>query len=120
MTIRTRFSEKLVNRLMEGGKKGAARRLFDAALEMARKRIHGAASCGEILGGAVKATLPLVEVRRRRIAGRVYDIPILVTPKRRVFLATRWLVAEAHDALGRSMPKRLSGVLIKAYKGEVT
>ena len=116
-TIRTGFAKAFINRLMIDGKKTVAQRAFDQALRIAKKKVRGAASCGEILGRAIEETRPMIEVREHSIGGRTYNVPMLVSRQRAAALAIRWCVAETRTGKG-SISKRLARTLLRAYKGE--
>ncbi len=104
--------EKFVNCLMMKGKKSIARRLFSDAMEIVKSRTKDAPL--EVFGKALLNVTPVVEVRPRRVAGAVYQVPVEVTPKRQQALAIRWLIGAARERKGIPMAQRLALELLDA------
>lgn len=92
---RSTLLQRLINKVMEKGKKSQAERIVYGALQL----IHEATKRNplEVLTEAVKNCIPLVETRPRRVGGATYQVPIEVRPARRVSLALRWIVNAARD-----------------------
>ena len=105
---------KLINYIMERGKKDTARRVVYEALESLKKDGDPVAVFEE----ALKNVEPVMEVRSRRVGGANYQVPREVRPERRLSLALRWIVAEAKSKSGSSMNTRLAEELRLASKGE--
>ena len=84
--LRTGWAIKLIHCLMFGGGRTRAVRIFDAALEIARRKIRGAATLGEILAGAIENARPVVAIERRRVGKTVYRVPMAVSKKRSIGL----------------------------------
>ncbi len=97
---------KFINRMMRGGKKSTAARVFYDALDLIEARAKTDPS--EVFEQAVKNVMPVVEVKPRRVGGSTYQIPVEVPNERRVALAMRWLLAAAHSRPGKSMAEKLS------------
>jgi len=68
----------------------------------------------EVLEQALKNTMPLLEVKARRVGGANYQVPVEVRPERRQSLAIRWLVEYARQRSGKSMEEKLAAELIDA------
>jgi len=106
--------EKLINYIMECGKKETARRVVYAAFEEMKKDGDPVA----VFENALKNVEPLMEVRSRRVGGANYQVPREVRPERRLALALRWIVGAAKNKSGTPMYVRLANELRAAAKGE--
>ncbi len=104
--------EKFICCLMQGGKKSVARRIFADALEVIKTRTKD--SPMEVFSKALLNVTPLVEVRPKRIAGSVYQVPVEVPPKRQVALSIRWVLAGARARKGIPMAHKLALELLDA------
>lgn len=105
---------KLINYVMECGKKDTARRVVYRAMDELKK--HGDPVA--ILEEALEKVGPTVEVRSRRVGGANYQVPREMPPHRRLALALRWIVAEAESKKGVPMHVSLSNEILSAFKGE--
>jgi len=108
---------KLVNYIMEGGKKNAARDIVYGAFEEIKKKEEGADPI-EVFETALRNTQPAMEVRSRRVGGANYQVPREVRPERQLALALRWIVSSARARKGMPMEKRLAEELLLASKKE--
>ncbi len=97
---------------MKEGKKSIARKLFHDALDIIKTRTKDAPM--EVFQKALLNVTPLVEVRPKRVAGAVYQVPIEVTPKRQVALSVRWILDAARSRKGMPMAQRLAMELLDA------
>lgn len=104
--------EKFVNCIMIGGKKNTARRIFADALEVIKTRTKEQPL--EVFNKAVLNATPLIEVRPKRVAGSVYQVPTEVNPKRQQTLAVRWILAAARERKGMPMAQKLAMELLDA------
>lgn len=109
---------KLINYIMERGKKNAARKIVYDALDLI-KEMEGKEPM-EVFTEAIKNTSPLMEVRSRRVGGANYQVPREVRPERRLMLSMRWLKEAAASKKGEAMHKKLAKELIAASKNEGT
>lgn len=109
---------KLINYIMERGKKNAARKIVYDALDLI-KEMEGKEPM-EVFAEAIKNTSPLMEVRSRRVGGANYQVPREVRPERRLMLSMRWLKDAAASKKGEAMHKKLAKELIAASKNEGT
>jgi len=108
--------EKLINYVMERGKKNTARKIvYGAFAEMESKAKKPAI---EVFETAVKNVSPQMEVRSRRIGGANYQVPHEVRPERQLSLAFRWLIGTAKAKKGKAMESRLADEFILASTGE--
>src|SRR3989344_9526898 len=85
--------EKLVNYIMERGKKNAARKVVYGAFKIVEDKNKQPAL--EVFEQALKNVAPQMEVRSRRIGGANYQIPHEVRPERQQALSFRWLIEAA-------------------------
>jgi small subunit ribosomal protein S7 len=104
--------EKFINCIMKRGKKSTARGIFQGALEVIKTRTKDDPM--EVFAKAVLNATPLIEVRPKRVAGSVYQVPVEVTPKRQVALSTRWLLNAARERKGMPMAQKLALELLDA------
>ncbi len=109
---------KLINYIMERGKKNAARKIVYDALNLV-KEMEGKEPM-DIFTEAIKNTSPLMEVRSRRVGGANYQVPREVRPERRLMLSMRWIKEAAASKKGEAMHKKLAKELIAASKNEGT
>src|SRR3989344_6432141 len=98
---------KLVNYVMERGKKDTARKIVYKVMEELKKDGDPIA----ILEDALEKASPTVEVRSRRVGVANYQVPREVRPERRMALALRWIIAGARGQKGVPMHKALAAEL---------
>ena len=107
---------RLINRIMQYGKKSTAERIVYGALQVMEQQESKASV--SILEQAIKNATPLLEVKSRRIGGSTYQVPIEVRPDRGLSLAMRWLINSARARTGKSMVGKLAAELSGALKGQ--
>ena len=107
---------RLINKIMEDGKKSTAEKIVYGALDMIEGRESTAPLT--VLGQAVRNATPQLQVKSRRIGGATYQVPVEVRPERSLSLAIRWLVASARARQGKSMIEKLAAELSDASKGQ--
>lgn len=105
---------KLVNYVMERGKKDTARKVVYRAFEELKKEGDPVA----ILDEALENAAPTVEVRSRRVGGANYQVPREVRPERRLALGLRWIVEVAEAKKGVPMHVALAAELLAAKKNQ--
>ncbi len=115
----SKVASKMINKLMEAGKKSTAQRIFYDALDRATKRVPDIERI-EIFNRAVENVKPLVEVRGRRVGGATYQVPREVRRNRQQSLAIRWIVENARKKKGKPMAVRLSEEIVDAYNNTGT
>lgn len=102
----------MINRLMKRGKRSTATTILYDALEIAEERAKRPGL--EVYEEAIRNVSPVLEVKPRRVGGATYQVPVEVSPNRRVALAMRWILASAQARPGRSMAEKLAGELVDA------
>lgn len=107
---------KLINYVMERGKKNAARSVVYGAFDRIKEVTK--ANPAEIFELAVKNIGPTVEVRSRRVGGANYQVPHEVRPERRLSLALRWMIEAAKGKKGKPMAEKLADEIIAGSKNE--
>ena len=106
---------KLINQIMQDGKKGTAQRiLYDAFDMVAEKTGEDAITVFEKAMNNIK---PALEVKSRRVGGANYQVPVEVKPARAQALAFRWLINYARLRNGHSMAENLANEIIDASNG---
>ncbi len=104
---------RFINKIMLDGKKSLAQRIFYEAIDKASAKLGKEPM--EVLEGALKNIMPVVETRSRRVGGATYQVPMEVRPERRQALGIRWLVQFARARGERTMVERLAAELVDAF-----
>jgi len=104
----------MINKIMKRGKKSLAERVMYGALELVEQRTKEDAR--QVFEQAIRKTMPMLEVRPRRVGGATYQIPLEVRPARQLSLSMRWLLSAARARPGRPMVERLAVEIIDAYR----
>lgn len=104
--------EKFINCVMKQGKKSIARRIVADSFEIIKTRTKEPPA--EVFSKALLNVTPLVEVRPKRIAGSVYQVPVEVNPKRQMALSIRWILDAARSRKGVPMAHKLALELLDA------
>lgn len=107
---------RLINSMMERGKKSLATRIVYNAFAIVEERTKRPAM--EVFEEAMKNATPLVEVKPRRVGGATYQIPVEIGPTRRLALTMRWMIDSATKRSGRDMAARLAGEIMDAARNE--
>src|SRR5689334_14998174 len=81
---------RLINKVMQDGKKSTAEKAVYAALDGASKKFDMQPDA--FLNNVVDKLRPALEIKSRRVGGANYSVPQPVTPARQEALAIRWLV----------------------------
>ena len=103
---------KLINSIMEDGKKGVAQKICYDAFEIIAEKTGKDAL--EVFETAMNNIMPLLEVKARRVGGATYQVPMEVRPERRQTLGIRWLLAAARKRGEKYMRERLANELMDA------
>jgi small subunit ribosomal protein S7 len=98
---------KLINVIMNDGKKSVAEAIVYGALDRLSEKTGGDPL--EKVRQALANVGPLVEVKSRRVGGANYQVPTEVRPSRQQALAMRWLIDAARKRGEKSMALRLAG-----------
>jgi len=109
---------KLVNYIMQDGKKNRALKIVYDAFELIEER-EGEPGI-KVFQEAVENVSPRLETRSRRVGGANYQVPYEVPPDRSIALALRWLVDVASERNEYRMEERLASEIIAASNREGT
>ncbi len=113
---KSKVVSKLINMVMEHGKKSLAEKMvYDAldsldAADIKEKR--------QYFEDAIKNLMPEMEVRSRRVGGANYQIPMPVRHDRSETLALRWLVDSSRSQKGSPFSKNLLEQIRLAFQNE--
>ena len=107
---------KMVNSLMERGKKSTAERIVYGALEQIKEITNEEPIA--VMNQAIDNVKPRLEVKSRRVGGATYQVPVEVSPDRQVGLALRWLIDYSKARKGVPMQKALAQEMTDAYKNQ--
>ena len=107
---------KLINYVMQEGKKSTAERSVYAAFDRVNERSDAPAL--EVFNAAITNCSPRLEVRTRRVGGANYQVPYEVPQERQISLALRWIVRAARERSGHTMGGRLAAEIMDAARKE--
>lgn len=103
---------KLINNVMEDGKKGVAQKIvYDAFRAVEEKMGQNPL---DIFNEALENVMPVLEVKARRVGGSTYQVPMEVRAERRQTLGLRWLITYARNRSERTMAERLAAEILDA------
>jgi len=108
---------KLVNTVMQCGKKSLARRIVYGAFDEINEKTPNSSPL-EVLQRAVDNVKPRLEVKARRVGGATYQVPLEVPADRQISLAMRWLVDFADARKGTPLRQALASEIMDAYQGQ--
>jgi small subunit ribosomal protein S7 len=108
---------RLVNTVMESGKKSIAQRIVYGAFDQIAEK-NPTFNPMEVLQRAVDNAKPRLEVKPRRVGGATYQVPVEVATDRQFALAMRWLVDFADARKGMPMKEALAAEIMEAYQGQ--
>lgn len=103
---------KLINYVMERGKKNIARRIVYRSLSAVETKAKQPAL--GVFEQALKNVAPQMEVRSRRVGGANYQVPHEVRPERQLSLSLRWIIGAAKAKKGSAMDRRLAEEILAA------
>ena len=106
---------KLINQIMNDGKKGIAQKIVYNAFDMIKEKTNEEPM--DVFKKAMENISPALEVKSRRVGGANYQVPIEVKAERAQTLAFRWLVQYARLRNGHSMAENLANEIIDASNG---
>jgi small subunit ribosomal protein S7 len=112
-TQEQKLAAKFVNCVMKDGKKNAARKVVQEALQMAEEKIGEPAL--DVFKKAVDNIRPSVEVKSRRIGGSTYQVPTDIKSGRQTALAFRWLISFSRNRSEKGFARKLASELMDAY-----
>jgi small subunit ribosomal protein S7 len=111
------LATKIINKIMEDGKKTTAQNIFYEALDLASQKLPDVEDQVEIFTKAIDNIRPAVEVRSKRVGGANYQVPREVKRNRQQSLAIRWFVDNARKKKGKPMARRIAEEMVDAYNG---
>ena len=103
---------KLINKMMNGGKKTTAEKIIYDALDKIKEKTKEDPM--KIFNEAIKNVKPNLEVRSRRVGGATYQVPVEVKIKRSHTLALRWLLEASRKRKNKTMSDKLFNELMDA------
>ncbi len=106
---------KLINTIMNDGKKGTAEKILYEAFEIIKKKTNE--NPIDVYNKAMENIRPALEVKSRRVGGANVQVPIEVSEARSQALALRWLVNYARLRSGKSMAENLANEIMDAAAG---
>lgn len=112
----SRLVTKFINGLMERGKKSTAEAIFYGAFDIIEEKTKQLPL--KVFTQAVDNIKPVLEVKSRRVGGATYQVPVDVSPDRRIALTIRWVIQFSKSRKGLPMAERLALEIMDAAKGE--
>ncbi len=109
---KSKLVTKLVNNVMQDGKKGVAQTIVYDAFNIVEAKMGK--NPLEAFVEALENVMPVLEVKARRVGGSTYQVPLEVKADRRQTLGLRWLVGYARKRGERTMADRLAGEILDA------
>ena len=106
---------KLINNIMLDGKKGVAQNILYEAFKKVEEKTGKPAM--EVFDAAINNIMPVLELKVRRVGGANYQVPVEVTPERRMTLGLRWLASYSRLRNENTMVDRLANEIIDASNG---
>ena len=106
---------KLINQIMNDGKKGTAQRIVYDAFDMVKEKTGEDAMV--VFERAMENIKPALEIKSRRVGGANYQVPVEVKSDRAMALAFRWISQYARLRNGHSMAENLANEIIDASNG---
>jgi len=108
---------KFINKIMYSGKKSTARRIVYSAIEKFAAKIK-AEDPMVALEQALENAKPSLEVKSRRIGGATYQVPVEISPERRLSMAMAWIIENSREKAGRSMEEGLAMELADCFQNQ--
>ena len=106
---------RMINTVMERGKKSAAQHIVYGALDIIRERKKDVEPL-EVFLQALENVKPRLEVKSRRVGGATYQVPLEVPLDRQVAVAMRWICGFASSRKSQQMKQALAVELLDAYE----
>ena len=107
---------RLINKVMQGGRKSVAEELVYSAIESGAEKSK--IPVIEFVHTTIDNIRPALEIKSRRVGGANYSVPMPVSPRRQETLSVRWLVDVARKKTGKSFNKILEAEFVSAFNGE--
>ncbi len=109
---KSKIVTKLINNIMQDGKKGTAQKICYGAFDIIKAKIGREPL--EAFEEAMNNIMPVLEVKARRVGGSTYQVPIEVRPERRQTLGLRWIVKYAKARNEKTMKERMANEIMDA------
>ncbi|MCI9280373.1 MAG: 30S ribosomal protein S7 [Bacilli bacterium] len=106
---------KLVNQIMQDGKKGTAQKILYEAFDIIKEKTGEEPM--DVYNKALENIKPALEVKSRRVGGSNYQVPVEVSDDKSQTLALRWLVNYAKLRNGKGMAINLANEIMDAANG---
>ena len=106
---------KLINQIMQDGKKGTAQKILYEAFDIVAEKTGKPAL--DVYNEAMENIRPALEVKSRRVGGSNVQVPLEVSDDRAQALALRWLVNYAKLRNGKGMAINLANEIMDAANG---
>ena len=106
---------KLINQVMQDGKKGKAQTIIYKAFDIVKEKTNK--NPNEVFEKALENIKPALEVKSRRVGGSNYQVPTEVREDRSLALGLRWLVDYASARSAHTMYENLANEIIDAHNG---
>ena len=106
---------KLINQIMQDGKKGTAERILYEAFDIIKEKTGEEPM--DVYAKAMENVKPLLEIKSRRVGGSNVQVPIEVSEDRAQALSLRWIVNYAKTRNGRGMAINLANEIMDAANG---
>ena len=106
---------KLINSIMQDGKKGTAQKILYTAFDIVKEKTNEDPL--EVFNKAVENIKPSLELKSRRVGGSNYSVPMEVREDRANALVLRWLVQYAKNRNGKGMAEKLAAEILDASNG---
>ncbi len=107
---------KMINRIMERGKKSVAQRIVYDAFEIISEKTKRDPL--EVYDMALRNVGPNLELKGRRVGGANYQVPIVVIGDRKIVLAHQWIINAARAKKGKPMAVKLAEEIMAASNNE--
>jgi len=108
---------RLINKVMQDGKKSTAEDLVYSALENGAKKVKEE-DVNTFFNKAIDNIRPALEIKARRVGGANYSVPMPVSPRRQETLSVRWVVDSARKKSGKNFDVILMDEFVAAFSGE--
>lgn len=107
---------RIINKVMQGGRKSIAEELVYSAIESGAKKANTPVI--EFVHTAIDNIRPALEIKSRRVGGSNYQVPVPVTPRRQETLAVRWIIDMSRSKTGKPFDRLLEVEILNAFNGE--
>lgn len=103
---------KLINQIMQDGKKGVAQKIVYGAMDMVAEKTGD--NPITVFNKAMDNIMPELEVRSRRVGGANYQVPVEVRPQRKKTLGIRWITTYTIKRNEKTMREKLAKEIMDA------